>query len=53
MAWFEPDSGVVKDSIVKINDVYYKARRIVLARKLRSTQVQFIKVYLNKYGLIS
>lgn len=53
MAWFEPDSGVVKGDILLIENEHFRAERIIHARKLRDNNVQFIKVYLSKYGLIS
>ncbi|RLA58673.1 MAG: hypothetical protein DRR04_10380 [Gammaproteobacteria bacterium] len=53
MAWFEPDSGVVKGDIIKFEGNHYVAIRITRARKLRETPVQFLKVELQKYGAIS
>lgn len=53
MAWFEPDSGIVKGDIVTIDSEHFKIERVVKARRLHSTEVQFIKTYLMKYGLIS
>jgi hypothetical protein len=53
MAWFEPDSGIVKNDIVKINGTHYLVERVIQARRLRSTAVQFIKTELRVYGTIS
>lgn len=53
MAWFEPDSGVVKNDILKFYGEHYKVERVTKARKLRDPTVQFIKVDLTKYGTIS
>lgn len=53
MAWFMPDSGVSKSDIIKFEDEYFMVERVTKARKLRSSAVQFIKVTLYKYGVIS
>jgi hypothetical protein len=51
--WFEPDSGVVKQDIIKYNGVHYRVERITEARRLRDPSVQFLKCDLLKYGVIS
>jgi predicted nuclease of restriction endonuclease-like (RecB) superfamily len=51
--WFEPDSGVVKQDIIKFEGTHYRVDRVVEARRLRSPAVQFLKVELMKYGVIS
>lgn len=53
MAWFEPDSGVQKEDILKIDGEHFRVERLIKARKLRDTRVQFLKVELLKYGTIS
>lgn len=53
MAWFEPDSGVQKEDILKINGEFYRVERIIEARKLRDPELQFIKTELLRYGTIS
>lgn len=52
-AWFEPDSGVDRKDILKINGLHYRVERVIKARRLRSSVVQFIKCDLLKYGPIS
>lgn len=53
MAWFEPDSGIDRNSIIKFEGEHFKVERVIQARRLRSPEVQFIKVELFKYGVIS
>jgi len=53
MAWLEPDSGVVKQDILKFENTFYQVERITKARRLHNPTVQFIKVELVKYGNIS
>jgi hypothetical protein len=53
MFWFEPDSGVEKSDILKFEGEHYRVERVILARRLRSPGVQFIKVECLKYGTIS
>lgn len=53
MAWFEPDSGVERNNILKIDGEHYKVEKVTKARRLHETAVQFIKVDLIKYGVIS
>ena len=53
MAWFEPDSGIDRNSILLIQDQYYRVERVTKARKLHNPTVQFIKCELLKYGIIS
>ena len=53
MAWFEPDSGVVRNDIIKFEGEHFIVERVIKARKLRSSPVQFIKTELRLYGTIS
>lgn len=53
MAWFEPDSGVVRKDILKIDGEHYRVEKVTIARKLHNPNPQFIKVELKKYGVIS
>lgn len=53
MFWFEPDSGVDKKDIIKINGTHYQIERVIKARRLRQPAVQFIKCEARKYGTIS
>lgn len=53
MAWFEPDSGVDRKDILKFDGEHFRVERVIKARRLRSPEVQFIKVELLKYGVIS
>lgn len=53
MAWFEPDSGIVKSDVLVIDDEGWKVNKVTKARKLRNPSVQFIKVILIRYGVIS
>lgn len=52
-AWFEPDSGVVRGTIIKFEGSHYKVERLTKARRLHNPTVQFIKTDLMKYGPIS
>lgn len=49
MAWFEPDSGVIKGDVIEYENTLYKVEKLTNARTLRSTQVLFIKTELNRY----
>lgn len=53
MMWFEADSGVVKEDIIKFEGTHYRVERVTEARRLRDPEVQFLKVDLQKYGVIS
>jgi hypothetical protein len=53
IAWFEPASGVTRESLLLINSEYYRVVKIVKARRLRSPAVLFVKAYLRHYGVIS
>lgn len=53
MAWFEPDSGVVKGDIIKFEGTHYRVERLTEARRLRNPAILFIKCELLKYGTIS
>lgn len=52
-AWFNPDSGIVKEDIIQIDGDHFRVERLVKARRLRNPSVLFIKVDLLKYGVIS
>lgn len=53
MAWFEPASGIDREDIIKFEGEHFRVERVIKARRLRDTDVQFIKVFLLKYGTIS
>lgn len=53
MAWFEPDSGIVKGDILQIDGEHFRVERLTKARRLRSSVVLFLKVELLRYGSIS
>lgn len=53
MAWFEPDSGIARKDIIKFDNEFFRVERVTKARRLRDTTVQFLKVELLKYGVIS
>ena len=53
MAWFNPDSGIDKEDILRIDDEYFRVERVTKGRRLRNTEVLFIKVSLLRYGVIS
>ncbi len=53
MAWFEPDSGIGRKDIIKFEGEHFRVERVIKARRLRNPTVQFIKVELLKYGVIS
>lgn len=53
MAWFNPDSGIAKEDIIRIDDEYFRVERLIKARRLRDPAVLFIKTELLKYGVIS
>lgn len=53
MAWFEPDSGIVKKDILIIDSEGWLVSKVVKARRLRNPDVQFLKVTLVRYAVIS
>lgn len=53
MMWFEPDSGVQKQDIIKFQGEHYRVERRTEARRLRDPSILFLKVELLKYGVIS
>lgn len=53
MAWFESDSGIIKEDILIIDGEGFRVERVTKAPRLRDTTVLFLKVDLLKYGLIS
>lgn len=53
LMWFEPDSGVQKEDVIKFEGEHYRVERLTEARRLREPNVQFIKCEMSKYGVIS
>lgn len=53
LAWFEPDSGIDRKDIIKFEGEHFRVERVIKARRLRDPNVQFIKVELLRYGVIS
>lgn len=53
MGWFEPDSGVVKGTLIKFEGEHYRVERVIKARRLRDSSTIFLKVELLKFGQIS
>ena len=49
LAWFMPDSGIVKGDVISFESTLYKVERLTKARRLRSTNVEFIKTELMRY----
>ncbi len=50
MAWFEPDSGVARKDVIVFDGEKFRIERVIKARRLRDTNVQFIKVELLRFG---
>lgn len=48
MAWFNPDSGVVRGDVLHYDGEYFRVEKVVKARDLDSEAVHFIKCYLVK-----
>lgn len=53
MAWFEPDSGVVKGDILIIDGEGFIVEKLTKARRLRNPVVLFLKTELKRYAVIS
>ena len=53
MAWFDPTADIDRGDIIKFEGEHFRVERVTKARRLRETDVQFIKVELLKYGQIS
>lgn len=53
MAWFDANSGIEKEDILRIDDEHFRVERVTKARRLRDPTVLFLKVSLLKYGVIS
>lgn len=53
IAWFEPDSGIDREDIIKFEGEHFRVETIIKARRLRQPEVLFIKAELLRYGTIS
>lgn len=53
MAWFEADSGIERQDILTIDNENFRVERVIKARRLRDSSVQFLKCDLLSYGVIS
>lgn len=53
MLWVEPDSGIDRKTIIKFEGEHFIVEKVTKARRLRETDVQFLKCDLKKYGVIS
>lgn len=53
MAWFEPDSGIVRNTLIKFEGEHFRVEKVIKARRLHNPNVVFIKTELLKYGTIS
>lgn len=53
MAWFHPDADISLSDIILVDGNHYRIEKLIRARKLRSTAIQFKKAYLQLYGIIS
>lgn len=49
--WFSPDTAVVEGSILKIEDKYWRVNRLVRARRLVDTDIQFLKAFVKRHEL--
>ena len=53
MLWTDIDSGIALKSIIKYEGEHYIVEKVTKARRLRETEVQFLKFELKRYGVIS
>lgn len=49
--WFAPETAVVEGSILQIESKYWRVNRLVRARRLTDTTVQFLKAYVKRHEL--
>lgn len=49
LLWTEPDEPIGEGTIIKVDDNYFRVRRVTKARRLRGDQVYFLKCLLDKY----
>ncbi len=53
MAWFAPNSGIVRGDILLYEGQTWKVQKVNEARRLGETDIQFLKCWLQAYGLVS
>lgn len=51
MIWVASSSGISRSTYILYDGVYYKVERIIKARRLGETEVQFIKCELNEVNI--
>lgn len=50
--WLEPEVEVSEADIVKAEGLYWRVERVIKARKLAGSDVQFKKCYVNRHKLV-
>jgi hypothetical protein len=53
IAWVAPTETVTTDTVLKYSGDYFRIIKIVRARRGGSTDVQFLKCYLQKYNAMA
>jgi hypothetical protein len=51
MIWLSPDLAVVEGTILFAEDTYWRVQKLVKARRMSGSQVQFLKAFVNKHAV--
>lgn len=49
--WFEPTANIQEGTIVYVESTYWRIDRLIKARKMSGSTVQFLKAFVNKHSL--
>lgn len=47
--WFEPTENIVEGNIVKVDDKYWRVSKLIKARRMSGSNVEFLKAFVNKH----
>jgi hypothetical protein len=50
--WFEPTENVAEGSIVLVDGLYWRIDRIIKARRMSGSTVEFLKAYVTKHEIV-
>lgn len=51
IVWFEPDTEIEEGSIISVEGKYWRINRLIKARRLAGSTIEFLKAFVKKHEL--
>jgi hypothetical protein len=53
MIWFAPDANIEEGSVVQVDSKYWRVDRLIRARKMSGSTVEFLKAFVKNHQLVT